>query len=144
MKYSLGISDFLEEISSLSHPIVFLYLFALFTKKPFLSLLAILWNSAFHWAYVSLSPLPFASLLFSALCNASQTTTLPCCISFSWRWFWSLSPVQCYKPPSIVLQVILWHKGSTSDSIVLQALCLPDLILESIHHLHCIIAKDLI
>ena len=48
MKCSLGISNFLEEIFSLSHLIVFLYLFALFTKKPFLSLLAILWNSAFH------------------------------------------------------------------------------------------------
>ena len=29
MKYSLGISNFLEEISSLSHSIVFLYFFAL-------------------------------------------------------------------------------------------------------------------
>ena len=28
MKYSLGISNFLEEISSLSHSIVFLYFFA--------------------------------------------------------------------------------------------------------------------
>ena len=31
MKYSLGISDFLKEISSLSHSIVFLYFFVLFT-----------------------------------------------------------------------------------------------------------------
>ena len=31
MKYSLGMSNFLEEISSLFHSIVFLYLFALFT-----------------------------------------------------------------------------------------------------------------
>jgi len=41
MKFSLGSSNFLEEISSLSHSVVFLYFFA------FLSLLAILWNSAF-------------------------------------------------------------------------------------------------
>ena len=27
-----------------------------------------------------------------------QTTILPFCISFPWGWFWSLSPVQCYKP----------------------------------------------
>ena len=33
MKYSLGISDFLEEISSFSPSIVFLYFFALFTLK---------------------------------------------------------------------------------------------------------------
>ena len=36
MKCSLGISNFLEEISSLSHSIVFLYFFALITgKDPF-------------------------------------------------------------------------------------------------------------
>ena len=36
MKCSLGISNFLEEISSLSHSIVFLYFFALFTEEDFL------------------------------------------------------------------------------------------------------------
>ena len=36
MKYSLGISNFLEEISSLSHFIVFLYLFALIAEEGFL------------------------------------------------------------------------------------------------------------
>ena len=63
MKCSLGISNFLEEISSLSHSIVSLYFFALITEEDFLSLLAILWNSAFKWVYLSFSPLPFASLL---------------------------------------------------------------------------------
>ena len=33
MKYSLGISNFLEELSSLSDSIVFLYFFALITKE---------------------------------------------------------------------------------------------------------------
>ena len=33
MKYSLGILNFLEEISSVSHSIVFLYFFALITKE---------------------------------------------------------------------------------------------------------------
>ena len=33
-------------------------------------LLAILWNSAFKWVYLSFSPLPLASLLFSAICKA--------------------------------------------------------------------------
>ena len=32
------------------------------------------------------------------------TTILPFCISFSWEWFWSLPPVQCYETPFIVLQ----------------------------------------
>ena len=36
MKCSLGISNFLEEISSLSHSITFLYFFALITKEGFL------------------------------------------------------------------------------------------------------------
>ena len=41
-------------------------------RKAFLSLLAILWNSAFKWVYLSFSHLPFTSLLFSALCKASS------------------------------------------------------------------------
>ena len=36
MKCSLGISNFLEEISSLSHSMVFLYFFALITEESFL------------------------------------------------------------------------------------------------------------
>ena len=37
MKCSLGISNFLEEISSFSHAIVFLYLFVLIAKEGFIS-----------------------------------------------------------------------------------------------------------
>ena len=81
-------------------------------RKVFFSLLALLWNSAFRW-YI----FPFLrclSLLFSSqlFVRPPQTTMLPFCISFSLGWFWSLPPVQGYK--------IL--------SIVLQSLCLPDLI----------------
>ena len=36
MKYSLNISSLLEEISSLSHSVVFLYFFALITEEGFL------------------------------------------------------------------------------------------------------------
>ena len=50
MKCSLGISNFLEEISSLSHSIVFLYFFALIPEEGFL--ISILWNSAFRWVYL--------------------------------------------------------------------------------------------
>ena len=38
-------------------------------SKAFLSLLATLWNCAFKWVYLSLSPLPLAFLLFSAICK---------------------------------------------------------------------------
>ena len=41
-------------------------------KKTFLSLLGILLNSAFKWVYLSFSPLPLASLLFSAICKPPQ------------------------------------------------------------------------
>ena len=39
-------------------------------RKAFLSLLAILWNSAFRCFYLSFSPLLFASHLFTAICKA--------------------------------------------------------------------------
>ena len=74
--------------------------------KAFLPLLAFLWNSAFSWVYFAFcffALLPFASLLFSAIC---KTIILPCCISFSSAWFWSPPPVQCYKPLSIILQTL--------------------------------------
>ena len=40
-------------------------------RKALLSLLAILWNSAFKWVYLSFSPLLFTSLLFTAICKTS-------------------------------------------------------------------------
>ena len=73
MKCSLGISNFLEEISSLSHSIVFFYFFLhWWLRKVLLSILAVLWNSAFKWVYLSFSPLPLAFLLFSAICKTSS------------------------------------------------------------------------
>ena len=52
-------------------------------------------------------------LFFSQLSvKPPQTTILPFCIFFSWGWSWSLPPIWCHKPPSVVLQ----------------ALCLSDLV----------------
>ena len=70
MKCSLDISNFLEEISSLSYSIIFLYFFSLITEAGFLISPAVLWNSAFKWVYLSFSPLPFTSFLFSTICKA--------------------------------------------------------------------------
>ena len=70
MKCSHGISNFLEEISSLSHSVVFLFFFHWSLRNVFLSLLAILWNSSFGWVYLSFSFLRFTSFLFSAICKA--------------------------------------------------------------------------
>ena len=54
-----------------------------FLKKAFLSLLAILWNFAFSWVCLSLSALPFISLLYSAIsiCKASI-----CLTAFLFLW----------------------------------------------------------
>ena len=95
MTYSLGISHFLEEISSVSHSIVFLYFFAMITGEGFLispcySLelciqmgISFLFSFAFH----------FSSELFV---RPPQTTILLLCIFFfSWEWSWSLPPLQC-------------------------------------------------
>ena len=46
-------------------------------RKAFLSLFAILWNSAFRCLYLSFSPLLFTSLLFTAICKASPDSHLP-------------------------------------------------------------------
>ena len=70
MKWSLGISNFLEEIPSISHSIVLLYFFALFTLEWFL--LFACYSLELSWVYLSSSPLPFTSLLFSAICKASS------------------------------------------------------------------------
>jgi len=75
-------------------------------KKAFLSLLAILWNSAFN-AYIFPFLLCFSLLFFSQLfVRPPQTAVLLFCISFLWEWSWSLSPVQCHEPQSIVNQAL--------------------------------------
>ena len=81
-------------------------------RKAFSLLLASLWNSAFRWVCLSSSPLPFASLPSSAVCKASPDSHFAFLHFFFLGMVWSLPPVQCHKPLSIVLQ----------------ALCLLDLI----------------
>ena len=97
---SPGISNFLEEICSLSHSTVFLYFFALFIEDLFIS--PILWNSAFSWIYLSLSSLPFTSLLCLAICKTSSDNHFAF-LHFSLGWILCSPLLQCYKPSSIVL-----------------------------------------
>ena len=84
MKLS-GISNFLEEISSLSHSIVFLYFFVLFV---FLFLLVILWNSAFRRVYIFPFLLCLSLLLFSQQLKASSDKHFAFLHFFFWGWFW--------------------------------------------------------
>ena len=71
MKCSLGISNFPDEISSLSHSVVFLYFFALITEEGILISPCSSLELRIKWVYLSFSPLPLASLLFTAICKAS-------------------------------------------------------------------------
>ena len=80
-------------------------------SKAFLSLLAILWNSAFKWVYLSFSLLPLASLLFSVICKASSIS------HFAFLHFFFLG---------MVLITASCTMSQTSDHS-LQALCLSDL-----------------
>ena len=84
IKFSLGISDFLEVISSLSHCILFLYLFVLFTRKEFFFSVFFYFIIIIILLYNILSLLSFdILLLFSQLfVRLSQTTILLFCISF--------------------------------------------------------------
>ena len=75
-------------------------------RKAFFSLLAILRNSAFRWKYLYFSPLLFISLLSQLFVRPTQTAILLSCISFPWGWPWSLSPVQCHEPLTIVHQAL--------------------------------------
>ena len=109
MKCSLGISNFLEEISSLSHSIVFLYFFALITEESFLiSPCFSLDSNGYICIQMDISFLFSFAFLFSSqlFVRPPQTAILPFCISFSRGWSWSLPPVQCHKSPSIALQAL--------------------------------------
>ena len=88
MKYSLGNSSFLKEISSLSHSVVPSISLHCSPRKVFLSLLAILSNFTFSWVYVSLSLLLLLILISQLFIRPPQTNTLPSCNCFSWEWFW--------------------------------------------------------
>ena len=94
MKCSLGISNFLEEISSLSHSVLFLYLFSLIAEEDFLisscSSLELCIQMLIFFLFSLVSPLFFSQLFV----RPPQTAILLFCISFPCGWSWSLSPVQ--------------------------------------------------
>ena len=63
-------------------------------RKAFLSFLAVCWNSAFRWVYLSFSPLLFTSLLFTAICKASSGSHFAFSMSF---WGDGLDPCLLYN-----------------------------------------------
>ena len=77
MKCSLGISNFLEEISSLSHSIVFFYFFALITEEGFFISPCYSLQLCIQMEYLCFSSLPLTSLLFSAIYKALTDNHFP-------------------------------------------------------------------
>ena len=96
---------------SLVFPVLlfFVYFFALIAWKAFLSLLAILWNSAFRWLYLSFYFLLFTSLLFTALCKASPDS------HFAFLHFFSMGMVLI--PVSCTMSRTSFHSSSGTLSI---------------------------
>ena len=90
MKYSLGISNFLEEISSLSYSIVFHFVFIVYLRFSYFSLLFFGTLHSVGCVFLFLLWL----FLFLAVCKASSDNHFAFHISFSWGWFWSLPPVK--------------------------------------------------
>ena len=76
MKCFLGISNFLEEISSFSYSIVFLYFFALIAEEGFLISPCYSLEFCSRCLHLSFSPLLFASLLFIAICKPCNITVI--------------------------------------------------------------------
>ena len=107
MKCSFDISSFLEEISSLSHSIVYLYFFCIVHLRRH-SYLSLLFSGTLHSIGYIFPFLTYFLLLFFPQLSVkpSQTTTLLSCISFSLGWFLSVTPVHCYEPLSIILQAL--------------------------------------
>ena len=66
------VSNFFEEISNLSHSIIFLYFFVLITEEGFLISPCHSLELCIQMGISFLSPLLFASLLFTAVCKASS------------------------------------------------------------------------
>ena len=79
-----------------------------------LSYLFLLFFGTLHSdAYIFPFLLCFWLLFFSQLfVRHPQTAILLFCISFPLEWSWSLSPVQCHEPSSIVYQVLLSIRSS--------------------------------
>ena len=72
MKCSLDLSSFLEEISSLSHPLMLLCFFALLTLEGFLISPCCCLELCIQLGLYFPFPLFFASLLFSGICKISS------------------------------------------------------------------------
>ena len=120
--FSMPLLSFIEPIFAWNVPLVAL----IFLKRSLVFPILLFSSISLHWSlrkafYVSLLffgslhsdgyifpfLLCFSLLFFSQLfISLPQPAILLFCISFPWRWSWSLSPVQCHEPHSIVHQAL--------------------------------------
>ena len=86
MKCSLGVSHFVEDISSLSHSIVFLYFFALITEEGFLISPCYSLELYIQLGIPFLFSFAFSFSSFSTIYKASSDNHFACFYtSFSWH-----------------------------------------------------------
>ena len=88
-------------------------------RKAFLSLLAVLWNSAFKWVYLSFSSLSLAHLLFLAICKAFSDN------HFAFLHFFFLGLVLITASCSVSWISVHSSSGTLSDLIPWVYLSLP-------------------
>ena len=110
MKCSPGIFNFLEEISCLSHSVVFLYFLVLIAEEGFLISPCSSLELCIQMLICSFSPLLFTSLPFTAICKASSDS------HFAFLHFFSMG------------MVLILVSCTMSRTSVHQALCLSDLV----------------
>ena len=72
-------------------------------RRP--SFLSLLFSGTMHSVGYILTFILCLLLLFlpQLFLKPTRTTTLPSSFFFPLGWFWSLPPIRCYEPPSIVL-----------------------------------------
>ena len=118
MKYSFGISDFLEEIPSLSHSVVFLSFFALITEEGFL----ISPCSSLELRIQMGISLLFTFLLFTAICKASSESCFAFLHFFSMGMvlipaFCTMSWTSIYSSSSTLQYCSLQHRTLLLSSV---------------------------
>ena len=88
-------------------------------RKAFLSLLSILWNSAFKWVYLLFPPLPFTSIFFIAIFKASSDN------HFAFLHFFFLGMVLITASCTMLQTCAHSSSGTLSDLIPWIYLSLP-------------------
>ena len=127
MKYSLGISYFLDEISSLSHSIAFFYFFALITEEGFLIFPCYSLKLYIQMGLSFLFSFAFCFSPFLSYCKASSDN------HFAFLHFFFLGMV--LRTASCIMSRTSIHSSSDILSYLIPWIYC---------HFHCIVIKDLI